>query len=222
AGARSTGGSGSPPRRPARPRPTARPRRAASRAARWGRSAGRSQRERSRRTGCRRSRNRRRSTARARRACPSAACGPSGGRGACRRFGTRSSRTCPRGLVRGVGSAGVPHRPSSRCAVGGWLLGGPGAASPGPTGTSEGRGSVVDLAAAPGVLRLVVLRGRGGGAGDLRHRGGGVAQARADIVDLDLVAGALLAVAGLVAALAETADDDDACAASDAGLGEVL
>src|SRR5690606_25560355 len=66
----------------------------------------------------------------------------------------------------------------------------PGAASPGPTGTSEGRGSVVDLAAAPGVLRLVVLHGRGGGAADLRHRGGGVAQARADIVDLDLVAGA--------------------------------
>src|SRR5690606_14244210 len=142
----------------------------------------------------------------ARRACPSAACEPSGGRGACRRSGTRSSGTCPCGLVRGVGSAGVPHRSLlSVCGRGFVAQRGRGRFTrPRSAGSSERRLAVGDLAAAaPGALGLVVSRRRRGGAASLLHGGGGVAQTRADLVDLDLVAGALLAVAGLVAALPE-------------------
>src|SRR5436190_13315130 len=47
-----------------------------------------------------------------------------------------------------------------------------------------------------------------GEAGDLGDLGGGVAQAGADLVDVDLHDGALLALAGLEAALLELAGDD--------------
>src|SRR5699024_3120455 len=56
------------------------------------------------------------------------------------------------------------------------------------------------------------------GAGDLR---GGVAQRRADLVDLHLHHGALLALTGLEGPLDEASLDDDAVALGE-GLGDVL
>src|SRR6476660_794256 len=44
----------------------------------------------------------------------------------------------------------------------------------------------------------------------LDHLGGGVAERRADLVDLDLVDGALLALPGLIGPLAQPPADDDA------------
>src|SRR5271157_6568659 len=64
----------------------------------------------------------------------------------------------------------------------------------------------VSLLAARGGLAAVT----GAGAGDLLHLGRGVPQRRAELVDLELVDGPLLAFLGLVAALLEPAGDDDA------------